>query len=275
MTRLHLHLVSDSTGETLESVVKAGLGQFEGVEALKHFWPMVRSEGHLDRVIEEIGRRPGLVVYTLVNGGVRQRLETRCAALGLPLVSALDPIVTALSDMLGQRATSRPGRQHVMDAAYFRRVDAINYTMVHDDGQQHDDWEEADIVLAGVSRSSKTPTSIYLANRGYKTANIPLVPQSPPPPSLFGLKTPLVVGLTTSPNRLVEIRRNRLLTLGQSPDTAYVDVSVVEAEVAFARRLFADHDIPVIDVTRRSIEETAAAIINLYQARDDARETAK
>ena len=162
-----------------------------------------------------------------------------------------------------------------MDAAYFRRVDAINYTMVHDDGQQHDDWEEADIVLAGVSRSSKTPTSIYLANRGYKTANIPLVPQSPPPASLFGLKTPLVVGLTTSPNRLIEIRRNRLLTLGQSPDTAYVDVSVVEAEVAFARRLFADHDIPVIDVTRRSIEETAAAIINLYQARDDARETAK
>ncbi len=275
MTRLHLHLVSDSTGETLESVVKAGLGQFEGVEAIKHFWPMVRSEGHLDRVIEEIGRRPGLVVYTLVNGEVRQRLETRCGALGLPLVSALDPIVTALSDMLGQRAMSRPGRQHVMDAAYFRRVDAINYTMVHDDGAQHDDWEEADIVLAGVSRSSKTPTSIYLANRGYKTANIPIVPQSPPPQSLFALQTPLVVGLTTSPNRLVEIRRNRLLTLGQAPDTAYVDMAVVEAEVAFARRLFADHEIPVIDVTRRSIEETAAAIINLVQARADRAEAAK
>ncbi len=275
MTRLHLHLVSDSTGETLESVVKAGLGQFEGVEAIKHFWPMVRSAGHLDRVIEEIGRRPGLVVYTLVNGDVRQRLESRCAALGLPLVSVLDPIVVALSEMLGQQATGRPGRQHAMDAAYFRRVDAINYTMVHDDGQQHDDWEEADIVLAGVSRSSKTPTAIYLANRGYKTANIPLVPQSPPPASLFALKAPLVVGLTTQPERLVAIRRNRLLTLGQSPDTDYVDVERVEAEVAFARRLFADHDIPVIDVTRRSIEETAAAIINLYQARADARETAK
>ena len=274
MTRLHLHLVSDSTGETLESVVKAGLGQFEGVEAIKHFWPMVRSEGHLDRVIEEIGRRPGLVIYTLVNGEVRQRLETRCAALGLPLVSVLDPVVTALSELLGQRALARPGRQHLMDAAYFRRVDAINYTMVHDDGAQADDWEEADIVLAGVSRSSKTPTSIYLANRGYKTANIPIVPQSPPPPALFSLKAPLVVGLTTQPARLVAIRRNRLLTIGQSPDTDYVDEAVVEAEVAYARRLFADHDIPVIDVTRRSIEETAAAIINLVQARDDAAEAA-
>ena len=274
MTRLHLHLVSDSTGETLESVVKAGLGQFEGVEAIKHFWPMVRSEGHLDRVIEEIGRRPGLVIYTLVNGDVRQRLETRCAALGLPLVSVLDPVVTALSSLLGQRALARPGRQHLMDAAYFRRVDAINYTMVHDDGAQHDDWEDADIVLAGVSRSSKTPTSIYLANRGYKTANIPIVPQSPPPVSLFALKRPLVVGLTTQTARLVAIRRNRLLTIGQTPDTDYVDEAVVEAELAFARRLFADHDIPVIDVTRRSIEETAAAIINLVQARADAAETA-
>ena len=274
MSKLHLHLVSDSTGETLESVAKAGLGQFEGVEAVKHFWPMVRSEGHLDRVIEEIGRRPGLVIYTLVNGGVRERLETRCAALGLPLVPALDPIVAALSELLGQSATNRPGRQHLMDAAYFRRVDAINYTMVHDDGAASDDWEEADIVLAGVSRSSKTPTSIYLANRGYKTANIPLVPQSPPPGHLFRLVKPLVVGLTTSPDRLIAIRRNRLLTLGQAPDTDYVDLSAVEAEVAFARRLFADNDVPVIDVTRRSIEETAAAIINLVQARADAAETA-
>ena len=158
-----------------------------------------------------------------------------------------------------------------MDAAYFRRVDAINYTMVHDDGQQSENWEEADIVLAGVSRSSKTPTAIYLANRGFKTANMPVVPQSPPPPVLFSLARPLVVGLTTSPERLVQIRRNRLLTLGQTADTDYVELDRVAAEVAFARRLFADHDIPVIDVTRRSIEETAAAIINLVQARDVAR----
>ncbi len=267
--RLHLHLVSDSTGETLESIAKAGLARFEGVEAIKHFWPMVRSEGHLDRVIEEIARRPGLIIYTLVDGGVRERLEQLCASLGLPLVSPLDPTIGALSELLGQVATRRPGRQHVMDQAYFQRVDAINYTMVHDDGAGQDDWEQADIVLAGVSRSSKTPTAIYLANRGYKTANIPLVMQSPPPPALFQLKHPVVVGLTTAPERLLAIRRNRLLTLGQSPDTDYVDIDRIEAEVAFARRLFADHDVPMIDVTRRSIEETAAAIINLVQARND------
>ncbi|OYU16393.1 MAG: phosphoenolpyruvate synthase regulatory protein [Alphaproteobacteria bacterium PA4] len=271
-SRLHLHLVSDSTGETLEMIAKAGLARFEGVEAIKHFWPMVRSEGHLDRVIEEIARKPGLIIYTLVDGGVRERLEQRCASLGLLLVSPLDPTIGALSELLGQVATRRPGRQHVMDSAYFRRVDAINYTMVHDDGAGHDDWEDADIVLAGVSRTSKTPTSIYLANRGYKTANIPIVPQSPPPPVLFHLKQPLVVGLTTAPDRLVMIRRNRLLSLGQAPDTDYVELTAIESEIAYARRLFADNDIPVIDVTRRSIEETAAAIINLVQARSDAAE---
>ena len=267
MARLHLHLVSDSTGETLESIVKAGLGRFEGADTIKHFWPMVRSEGHLDRVVEEIAKRPGLVLYTLVNGAVRDRLELRCDQLSLPAVSVLDPIINALSGFLGQAAVTRPGRQHVMDAAYFRRVDAITFTMAHDDGAGAENWEEADIVLAGVSRSSKTPTSIYLANRGYKTANIPLVPQSPPPRSLFRLQKPLLVGLTTSPERLIAIRRNRLLSLGQTADTAYVDTDTVSAEVAFARRLFADHDVPVIDVTRRSIEETAAAIINLAQER--------
>jgi len=208
------------------------------------------------------------VIYTLVDGKVRDRLQSRCAALGLPMVSPLDPTIQALSDLLGQTATTRPGRQHIMDAAYFRRVDAINYTMVHDDGAGSDDWEEADIVLAGVSRTSKTPTSIYLANRGYKTANIPIVPQSPPPAILFKLKAPLVVGLTTAAERLMMVRRNRLLSLGQAPETDYVDIERIEAEVAYARRLFADHDIPVIDVTRRSIEETAAAIINLVQARE-------
>jgi regulator of PEP synthase PpsR (kinase-PPPase family) len=266
---LHLHLISDSTGETLESVAKASLARFEGAEAVKHFWPMVRSEGHLDRIITEVAKKPGLVIYTLVDGAVRDRLEQRCATLGLPMVSPLDPTISALSELLGQAATRRPGRQHVMDEAYFRRVDAINYTMVHDDGAQAgvEDLEEADIVLLGVSRTSKTPTSIYLANRGYKTANIPLVPQSPPPAHVWQVRGPLLVGLTTATDRLVQIRRNRLLTLGQTPDTDYVDAERIDAEVAFARRLFADHDVPVIDVSRRSIEETAAAIINLHQAR--------
>lgn len=273
MIRLHVHLVSDSTGETLESVAKACLAQFQDVEAIKHYWPMVRSVGHLDRVMTEIAQRPGLIVYTLVNGDVRRKLENRAHTIGLPLVSALDPVFEALSRLLGQEAQNRPGGQHRMDAAYFERVDAIHYTIAHDDGALWEEWEEADIVLAGVSRSSKTPTSIYLANRGYKVANIPLVVESPPPDLLYRLKHPFVVGLTTSPDRLVQIRRNRLLALKQAPETAYVDPEAVASELAFARRIFADNDWPVIDVTRRSIEETAAAITNLLlEWRDNKRD---
>lgn len=271
MTRLHLHLVSDSTGETLESVAKAGLAQFESVETVKHFWPLVRSKGHLDRVLEDIVRRPGLVLFTLVNGEVRHHLESRCRAMGLPSVSVLDPVIQGLSAVLGQQAAARPGRQHQMDDAYFRRVAAIDYTMHHDDGQGAEDWEDADILLIGVSRTSKTPTSIYLANRGYKTANLPLVPTSPPPEQLFRLERPLIVGLTTNPDRLIQVRRNRLLSLAQAPETDYVDTEQVTREVAAARRLCGDHGWPVIDVSRRSIEETAAAIINLINTRDEAR----
>jgi len=264
--RLHLHLLSDSTGETLEAVAKAGIAQFDGVETIKHFWPMVRSEGHLSRVLAEIMQRPGLIIYTLVNSDVRRTLEARCRLAGLPHVAALDPVTDALQRLLGQEAKARPGRQHALDAAYFARVDAIQFTIAHDDGIAIEDWEEADILLVGVSRSSKTPTSIYLANRGYKVANIPLVPESPPPQQLFTLKHPLVVGLTTSPDRLIQIRRNRLLSLNQAAETAYVDQEAVARELAFARRIFADRGWPVIDVTRRSIEETAAAIINLMGA---------
>jgi regulator of PEP synthase PpsR (kinase-PPPase family) len=267
MTLLHLHLLSDSTGETLEMIAKAALAQFDDAEVIRHFWPMVRSLHHLDRIVEDLAANPGLVLYTLVNDETRRRLEERCRALGLPHVAPLDSVTAALEDRLGVEAKARPGRQHALDEAYFARVDAIQFTIAHDDGIAWEDWEEADIVLAGVSRSSKTPTSIYLANRGYKVANIPLVMESPPPPLLFELKRPMVVGLTTAARRLVEIRRNRLLSLNQKPETAYVDEERVEQEVAFARRLFADNGWPVIDVTRRSIEETAAAVIKLYTER--------
>ena len=270
MTRLHLHLLSDSTGETLENIAKAALAQFDGVETIKHFWPMVRSEGHLDRILVDIAQNPGLVLFTLVNAETRRKLEGRCRALGLPAVAALDPVSDALSNLLGMEAKARPGRQHILDAAYFARVDAIQFTIAHDDGVGWENWEEADILLAGVSRSSKTPTSIYLANRGYKTANIPIVVESPPPDNLYGLRNPLVVGLTTSPDRLIQIRRNRLLSLNQAPETDYVDQEAVGRELAYARRMFADNGWPVIDVTRRSIEETAAAIINLLNDRNAA-----
>ena len=265
--RLHLHLLSDSTGETLENIAKAALAQYDDVETVRHFWPMVRTEAHLDRILQEIAQNPGLVIFTLVNPSSRRILEQRCAALGLPAVAPLDPVNDALSGLLGQQAKARPGRQHVLDAAYFARVDAIQFTIAHDDGIAHEDWEEADIVLAGVSRSSKTPTSIYLANRGYKTANIPVVIESPPPAALYSLRNPLVVGLTTSADRLIQVRRNRLLSLNQAPQTAYVDAEAVAKELMFARRMFADNGWPVIDVTRRSIEETAAAIIALCNER--------
>ncbi len=268
MARLHLHLLSDSTGETLEMIAKAALARFEDKDVVRHFWPMVRSRQHLERIVSEFKANPGLVLYTLVNEEIRDHLEERCRALGLQHVAALDAVTEALEERLGQEAKGRPGRQHAMDEAYFARVDAIQFTIAHDDGIGWENWEEADIVLAGVSRTSKTPTSIYLANRGFKVANIPLVVESPPPESLYKLKHPMVVGLTTAPDRLVQIRRNRLLSLNEKTETSYVDEGRVKDEVMFARRMFADNGWPVIDVTRRSIEETAAAVIRLHQERE-------
>ena len=268
MALLHLHLLSDSTGETLEMIAKAALAQFDDPDVTRHFWPMVRSKQHLDRIMEEFKANPGLVLYTLANPETRARLEERCRTLGLPHVAALDMVMQALEERLGQEAHARTGARHVMDEAYFNRVDAIQFTIAHDDGIGWEAWEEADILLAGVSRTSKTPTSIYLANRGFKVANIPLVVESPPPQSLFQLRHPLVVGLTTAPKRLIQIRRNRLLSLNEKAETSYVDEERVEKEVAFARRMFADNGWPAIDVTRRSIEETAAAVIKLHQERE-------
>ncbi len=269
MSRLHLHLVSDSTGETLEMFAKAALAQFEDADVVRHFWPMVRSQQHLDRIMPTLEQNAGLVLFTLINPQTRARLEDKCLAAGLTAVPVLDQVTAALEAKLGQEAQhSKPGRQHIMDKAYFERVEAIQFTIAHDDGILHEDWEQADILLAGVSRSSKTPTSIYLANRGYKVANIPLVVESPPPDMLYGLKNPLVVGLTSTPERLVQIRRNRLLALNEKNQTAYADQDRVREEVVFARRIFADRGWPIIDVTRRSIEETAAAIIKLYNERE-------
>jgi len=269
LKQLHLHLLSDSTGETLDMVASACLAQFENVEALRHLWPMVRSEGHLDRVLDDVEKRPGLILYTVVNPTIRRDLERKLRQRQLHAVPVLDPVIDALSALSGEQAQGRAGRQHVLDAAYFARVDAIQFTIAHDDGVGTENWEEADIVLAGVSRTSKTPTSIYLANRGYKVANVPLVPESPPPAALFTLKHPMVVGLTTNIERLIQIRRNRLLSLNQAPETDYVDMEAVNAELAFARRMFADNGWPVIDVTRRSIEETALAIVKLCAERHE------
>ncbi|APF36046.1 Regulator of PEP synthase PpsR, kinase-PPPase family (combines ADP:protein kinase and phosphorylase activities) [Chelatococcus sambhunathii] len=262
----HLHLVSDATGETLIAVARAAAAQYEGVSAIEHIYPLIRSRAQLERVIEEIDSAPGVVLYTMVEAEFAERLEAACAAAACPCLSVLSPVLNLFQSYLGAAQASRPGAQHVLNSEYFKRIDAMNYTLLHDDGQMADNLEDADVVLVGVSRTSKTPTSIYLANRGIKTANIPLVPGIPLPESLQNAKKPLIVGLVASPERIVQIRQNRLLSLNADEASPYVDRDSVAEEIAQSRRLFARSQWPMIDVTRRSIEETAAAIIDLYKA---------
>jgi regulator of PEP synthase PpsR (kinase-PPPase family) len=267
---VHLHLVSDATGETLIAVARAAAAQYASVRAIEHVYPLVRSSKQLERVIAEIEAAPGIVLYTLVGAELSERLEERCAAIGTPCVSVLAPVLGVFRSYLGTESTPRVGGQHVLNTEYFRRIDALNYTLMHDDGQMPEDLDKADVVLVGISRTSKTPTGIYLANRGIKTANIPVVPGIPLPPQLDDLKGPLVVGLVASPERIVQIRQNRLLSLKADDHTSYVDKSAVAEEIAFTRKLCARHNWPLIDVTRRSIEETAAAILALVKEHQSA-----
>lgn len=261
----HLHMVSDATGETLIAVSRAVTAQFQGVASIEHVYPLVRNRQQLDRAIAEISSAPGIVLYTLVDKELTAELEKACAEMGSPLLSVLQPIFSLFQSYLGTASTSRPGAQHMLNVEYFKRIDALNFTMMHDDGQLPENLEQADVLLLGVSRTSKTPTSIYLANRGIKTANIPLVPGVPLPPGLNQLRNPLVVGLIATPERIVQIRQNRLLTLKADQETPYVDRLSVAEEIASSRRLFQQNGWPMIDVTRRSIEETAAAIIDFLK----------
>ncbi|HEX3993820.1 MAG TPA: pyruvate, water dikinase regulatory protein [Acetobacteraceae bacterium] len=264
----HLHLISDATGETLITVARAAAAQYVKMMPVEHMHPLVRTQKQLDRVLAEIEEAPGIVLYTLLEDDLVERLEAKCREFSLPCLSILGPVLHLFQAYLGAETTHKVGAQHTLNAEYFRRIDALNYTMLHDDGQQADDLEEADVVLVGVSRTSKTPTSIYLANRGVKTANVPLVPGLPLTPGVEKLAHPLVVGLYASPERIVQIRQNRLLGLKvQSDDDQYVDRHAVAEEIAMSRRLCAKHSWPLIDVTRRSIEETAAAVMALLVER--------
>ena len=275
--RLHLHLVSDSTGETVTTVARAGISQFDGVVPVEHVWSFVRTRAQVDQVLSMVRALPGAVIFTLVSPDLRQALQEGCRALNTPCVAILDGVLSALSSLLGAETRPQIGRQHAMDAGYFSRIEAMNFMFRHNDGQCAWELEDADVVLVGVSRTSKTPTSIYLANRGIKVANVPVVPDCPLPPELERPSHPLVVGLTISPEPLVQIRINRLrqLRLELAEHQAgrpafegdYAELERVRAELVYARRLFARHTWPVIDVTRRSVEETAAAIFQLMQAR--------
>lgn len=264
----HLHLVSDSTGETLITVARAAAAQYEAIEPIEHVHPLIRNDRQLDRALVEIEASPGIVLYTLVNTELSERLERFCREQGSPCVSVLSPVHDVFRTYLNVAQTHRAGAQHELDAGYFRRIDALNFTLVHDDGQLPEDADDADVVIIGVSRTSKTPTSIYLANRGVKVSNIPFVPGVPVPESVFAARRPLIVGLVASPERIAQIRENRILSLGsRSFDTSYVDRQIIAQEIAQMRRMCADNGWPIIDVTRRSIEETAAAIIALQRDR--------
>jgi hypothetical protein len=264
----HLHLVSDATGETLTTVARAATAQYTKMSPVEHVYPLVRTQKQLDRALADIEEAPGIVLYTLLDDELVKRLEDHCRELSLPCLSILGPVLQLMRSYLGTETSHRVGAQHTLNAEYFKRIDALNYTMLHDDGQHIDELEQADVVLVGVSRTSKTPTSIYLANRGVKTGNVPLVPGIMVAPQVEQLAGPLVVGLYASPERIVQIRQNRLLGLkAHQDDDQYIDRQSVAEEITFSRRLCAKHNWPSIDVTRRSIEETAAAVLKLLAER--------
>ena len=267
--KFHIHLVSDSTGETLNALANAALAQFENVDVQVHFYALVRGEHQLARALDHITITPGLVFFTLANQELRDRLIYRCDALLIECVDVLDAPVTALRGFLGSRETHKVGRQHQVDQRYLERIDTLNFTIAHDDGQSLDSIDEAEVILTGASRTSKTPTCVYLAIRGVRAANVPLVPNMPAPAQLLEAKKPLIVGLWVTPDRLVQVRRNRLASMGEGRDTSYIDPDVVREEINATRRLFEQHDWPTLDVSRRSIEETAAAVMNLLTERQE------
>jgi len=263
--RFHLHLVSDSTGETLNAVAGAVLAQFEEADAQRHSYVMVRTARQMDKVIDAISAQPGIVLCTMVNQELEQQLLRKCADRTIPCEPVLDGPIKALSRFLGTKASHRPGGQHTLNDDYFQRIEALNYTLAHDDGQLMESMDEADVVLVGVSRTSKTPTCMYLAHRGIKAANVPIVPGISKPEQFKHIKQPLVVGLTVNPDRLITIRKARLRSLKESEEMDYTDMEQVKAEMKVARRLFSLYDWPVLDVTRRSVEEASAAILTLLE----------
>ena len=263
----HMHLVSDSTGETLAAIAKAAAVQYSNIRAIEHMHPLVRTQRQLNRVLTDIEREPGIVLYTVVNKTLCEELEAHCRKLKLPCLAVLQPIMSVFESYLGTPQTPTVAGQHVLDADYYRRIDAMYFTIAHDDGRLPDDLNDADIVVLGISRTSKTPTSLYLAQRGYKTTNLPLVPQVALPEQLFAPHTAFVVCLIANVDRLSEVRRNRAILMADRDLESYVDREAIAAEIAYTRKVAATYSWPIIDVTRRSIEESAAMVIKLLHDR--------
>lgn len=263
--RINLHLISDSTGETLSSVSRAVLSQFENVESNDFYLPLIRNKFQLEKVMESITKDPGIVLYTILQDDLTELLKNHCYELQIPCIPVLSRIITEFSNYLGMNMSHTIGRQHILDEEYFSRVEAISYTLNHDDGQSTWDLYDADIVIIGVSRTSKSPTSVYLSCRGYKTANVPFVTIDTIPDTVYDLKKPLIVGLTINPEKLVQIRQSRLTSIGQDVKTDYIDVESIKNEIAESRKLFSKLNCVTIDVTQKSVEETSARIIQLLQ----------
>jgi regulator of PEP synthase PpsR (kinase-PPPase family) len=262
----HIHLVSDSTGETINTVVRACVAQFDHVKTREHYWNLIRTPRQLDMVKTGIEQAPGLVLYTFVDENLRRELKEFCHSHNFSGLAVLDPVLKGMTSYFGVAPGHDPGRQHVLDADYFARIDAMDFAMAQDDGHGADYLPQADVIVLGVSRTSKTPTCIYLANRGIKAANIPLVPGRSMP-DLKDLSKPLIVGLMKDADSLIEIRRSRLTFLHQNENTAYTDPQEVHEELREARRFFTKLGCPVIDVSHKSIEETSAEIIMLLNNR--------
>jgi [pyruvate, water dikinase]-phosphate phosphotransferase / [pyruvate, water dikinase] kinase len=263
----HMHLVSDSTGETLVAIAKAATVQYQNIRAIEHMHPLVRTQRQLKRVLADIDQEPGIVLYTIVNTALAVELEQHCQRLKIPCLAVLQPIMKVFESYLGAPQTPTVAGQHVLDADYFRRIDAMNFTMAHDDGRLPDNLSDADIILLGISRTSKTPTSLYLAQRGYKTTNLPLVPQVPLPEHLLEPHSAFIVCLIANVDRIADVRRNRAILMADRDLETYVDRDTISAEIAYTRKLAAQHGWPIIDVTRRSIEESATMILKLLQDR--------
>ncbi|WP_375701168.1 pyruvate, water dikinase regulatory protein [Bartonella sp. AA81SXKL] len=258
----HLHMLSDATGETLISVGRAVASQYAMIQATEHIYPMIRNRIQLQKALNEIQQEPGIVLYTMIDEEFKLLLQKRCKEMKVPCIDILHPVLNAFQSYLGMPTHLRASAQHDLNADYFRRIEALDFTIEHDDGQSSSSLSEADVILVGISRTSKTPTSIYLANRGIKTANIPLIPNIDLPESLLEVKNSLIIGLIASAERISHIRQNRDLGESFALDNYTNRINIAE-ELIYAKRICERFGWPIIDVTRRSIEETAAAIFEL------------
>lgn len=264
MKELVIHLISEFSGQTVKHAAKTALTKFSDIEVKRYNWPMIRNDELLDDVLKKIRKKPGVILYTISNNVLKDKLKRFCFELKIPCISVVSKIVNEISDYLGVGVDDNVGFNNKFDETYFDKVEAIEYSLKHDDGQILDDLEEADIILIGPSRTSKTPTSVYLAYNSFKTANIPLIHSFPFPSVIESLKNPIIFGLVINPAILIEIRESRMHLLQIKDSSDYTDVKIAQEECREVRRLCLKNNWQVIDVSRRSIEETAAIIMKYY-----------